>query len=303
MGSFHSQDRRTDILRLMVPFLDLDGGAHCPILHELSYLYSGNSEQLFWLIQRLGCSFRNLSRREKNQYSKNLLSRRPGQRVPEFQSDAARLVWHFFEENPSVCGITDRVGISLLHGIAGDINLVVDEQIHRALLLTEELMEDESSPLNPNVRQRSSDMLLMLRGLVSACSNKLHGLAVYCTGLYDCRRCFRLSARLQTPFMAIISGYFNSRLYISKLPSRKSWPATTDQATSAATVWLEQLKSAGIDLVEYGRKEKQIHNEKHVGKEWLCFTGSKVLLIRLNNFTYGPEPSDWRFWFSEMMES
>jgi hypothetical protein len=76
-----------------------------------------------------------------------------------------------------------------------------------------------------------------------------------------------------------------------------------DIATAIAIVWLEQLQTAGIDLVEYERKEKQIHIQKQVSKEWLPDRRDKGPFLRLISFKYGRKPADWQFWFTEVMES
>lgn len=77
-------------------------------------------------------------------------------------------------------------------------------------------------------------------------------------------------------------------------------------------LWLEQLRSAGVDLEEYGRKEHNLHIEKPelVARE--CFyvwhkKGKSRLtrcctICRLISFTYGPSPDDWRFWMMEWMD-
>ena len=58
--------------------------------------------------------------------------------------------------------------------------------------------------------------------------------------------------------------------------------------------WLADLKSAGIDLNQFGRREESIPKSGMVGRE---FGWPKY--IRLIGFRYGPFPDDWSLWWSE----
>jgi hypothetical protein len=73
-------------------------------------------------------------------------------------------------------------------------------------------------------------------------------------------------------------------------------------------IWLEQLRHSGIDLRRYGRKEKSLWKDPTVNREWetfefkrQCRWTANYLRIRLINFTYGPEPGDWRLWIEPVM--
>ena len=61
--------------------------------------------------------------------------------------------------------------------------------------------------------------------------------------------------------------------------------------------WLEDVVYAGLDLLEYGRREKQLFLEKgHAYRGhavgWGCY---REVYWRLEDFTYGSDPKDWRF--------
>ena len=73
-------------------------------------------------------------------------------------------------------------------------------------------------------------------------------------------------------------------------------------------IWLEQLRYSGIDLRMYGRKEKSLWKDPRVNREWEYHELDKqgwrtgnVYRLRLINFTYGPEPEDWRFWIEPVL--
>ncbi|KAI9651044.1 hypothetical protein NHQ30_001081 [Ciborinia camelliae] len=67
-------------------------------------------------------------------------------------------------------------------------------------------------------------------------------------------------------------------------------------------IWLDQLTSAGFDIVEYGRWEKTMHRTNQ--NNWIRCLYEKIdtcyscYYFRWISFTYGPEKSDWQFWFT-----
>lgn len=67
--------------------------------------------------------------------------------------------------------------------------------------------------------------------------------------------------------------------------------------------FLDDLRASGIDLLEYGKKEKELHNLGIVKQdiEYRCFDRPGIVTPkwRLTGFTYGPSIQDWQFWGSE----
>lgn len=68
------------------------------------------------------------------------------------------------------------------------------------------------------------------------------------------------------------------------------------------------LKEGGIDLVSYGRKERELHSQQFVDKTFRYqFWPTKMKGLGctscatwdLIGFTYGPSPDDWRIWESQ----
>lgn len=58
--------------------------------------------------------------------------------------------------------------------------------------------------------------------------------------------------------------------------------------------WLECLQECGVDLHEYGRKERDLHLQGLVSWNWLIGWSPRRRCF-LTNLTYGPSPSDWKF--------
>lgn len=140
----------------------------------------------------------------------------------------------------------------------------------------------------------------MLREVVSAGAH-LHCLAEdsFCLlpGVPD-GRC-RPYQGLQTPLTAMFTNLYGIIPF-----SRYNGNASENNCTAVTSIWLEQLQLAGVDLVEYGQKEGEIHNRKRGHKEWLDYDFSdRVWSHRLVSFTYGPDPSDWKFYFTQVMEN
>jgi hypothetical protein len=93
-----------------------------------------------------------------------------------------------------------------------------------------------------------------------------------------------------------------------------------------ARVWLEQLSSAGVDLLQYGDREKRLnfHGSSEANNEYLYSWRRKggkttedtmkprlgifdevtedIMKLRLSTFTYGPSPCDWQFWVTEVLD-
>jgi len=68
-------------------------------------------------------------------------------------------------------------------------------------------------------------------------------------------------------------------------------------------IWLEDLMSAGVDLLEYGRNEKAIHarilKAKPLNVLPLTQYYWRGCQWDLLDFTFGPSPGDWRVWLTE----
>jgi hypothetical protein len=108
-----------------------------------------------------------------------------------------------------------------------------------------------------------------------------------------------------TPLGEVIQGTLQPPM--SKCLSSPRPSTLISECTKSLIIWLKQLKNSGVDLIRYGRDEKDILESSSAEKEFEYFWEAKgnrfyYLYIRWINFTYGPEPEDWTFWFAPVME-
>jgi hypothetical protein len=91
-------------------------------------------------------------------------------------------------------------------------------------------------------------------------------------------------------------------------------PVITD-ILKPVMIWLELLYDTGTDLMHYGRKEKELHQEGRTAEFWWFPVWRGKLYGQLGyvlgtygkrfsiSFEFGPKPSDWKFWIIERMDS
>ena len=64
-------------------------------------------------------------------------------------------------------------------------------------------------------------------------------------------------------------------------------------------IWITILYNAGVNLVEYGRREQLIWQSFDVIREWGTPLDNYENRFRFVGFTYGRLPNDWRIWLNE----
>jgi hypothetical protein len=155
------------------------------------------------------------------------------------------------------------------------------------------------------------DLLSLMKELVLAGSD-----------LHEC--CGRFSDFAEeTPLSAMISSF--SYLSYLCLQNRLDFqgergefylpiPVITD-ILKPVMIWLELLYDTGTDLMHYGRKEKELHQEGRTAGFWWFPLWQRKLNWQLSyfmttygerfsiSFEFGPKPSDWKFWIIERMDS
>ncbi|KAH6977394.1 hypothetical protein BKA56DRAFT_588231 [Ilyonectria sp. MPI-CAGE-AT-0026] len=115
-----------------------------------------------------------------------------------------------------------------------------------------------------------------------------------------------------TAFSAIILGTMLSIYRWDGYEAKNDW---IYQLNTALRDWLEDLSIAGVDLTEYGRIEKAVLSSPSVlekssstlcgsavqiPSDWFRFKAKRgdyyqIDHIKLENFTYGPKPTDWSY--------
>jgi hypothetical protein len=114
-----------------------------------------------------------------------------------------------------------------------------------------------------------------------------------------------------TALMIVVDGAFvfssDKRLFSNERPSLEETLRKPGKGKIALLAWLEVLKNFGVDLEAYGRKESSILSREDVewpGREILLYRKGAYyrrcgLYLRLIGFEFGPNPEDWKFWFSD----
>jgi hypothetical protein len=133
------------------------------------------------------------------------------------------------------------------------------------------------------------DLLTLIRELVDAGSD-LHSRS-------------NIQGTRNTPLLHVLSGYA-----FSLFPDFETGTALRD--IIPVTVWLNQLQRSGIDLSAYGKMEQHTQRTQMTNKEfegrykWVigCVGEREIGRLRLINFSFGPNPSDWEFWFVPVMD-
>ena len=96
-----------------------------------------------------------------------------------------------------------------------------------------------------------------------------------------------LNSKRYTPFIYLLSGV----IAICHEDDNHPWSFVLE-------IWLSDLRSSGVDLYEYGYREKELHEngtaDRYFRGRMMRRRGGNVeALWRLVSFTYGSSPSDW----------
>ena len=87
-----------------------------------------------------------------------------------------------------------------------------------------------------------------------------------------------------TPFIHVLIGFINS----CDLPA----PSFELSIKIGLKCWLSSLKSCGINLYEYGKREEELH-ERGLVRNKMKFTRWIRRTAKLASFTYGSSPGGW----------
>ena len=81
--------------------------------------------------------------------------------------------------------------------------------------------------------------------------------------------------------MWLLKGLCNLKTNDDAIPQLEIYP------------WLSDLRDCGVDLYEYGRREKGLYWDGSASREFRLGNPSYFTIWKLVSFTYGSSPSDW----------
>ena len=97
----------------------------------------------------------------------------------------------------------------------------------------------------------------------------------------------RLTTHFQTPFLRLLGA----------VQIEDTSPSPWKLNETPLELWLQDLQACGVDLLEYGRREKAVHGQASIMKHFqFCKTlahGLEISSWHVVDFTFGSSPSDW----------
>jgi hypothetical protein len=212
----------------------------------------------------------------------------------------------------TVCGISDDRGRTLLHCVLWHLG----ERCHLSIEEYNNFVGNESDFNDLHSRQESK--MQVLKGLL----NLIFALVVAGSDLHGCAARWQGQTYLETPLIAIFSGFAHAIYTFSQPIECIPWGQVSEDFTPetdpekvliVVLLWLRVLARAGIDIEEYGRKEKLVYQKGLTGnfyrfqlasiKKWDSgIIDEPILTIYSITFIYGPRPTDWKFWLIEQMD-
>jgi hypothetical protein len=181
----------------------------------------------------------------------------------EWQPDVASIMRGLLGDHqitPTLCHIREDLHRTLLHCISWSLGEqeFISPQIYRASL------NRRPAPATFQICKDPTPRLLILGFKLVATGSNIHALAY---------RCSYKVKRIQTSLTAIFQGFSDFHCIRCPLGIRFHYPSCTVLSPEIlATLpypsdvfnpvfhWLTLLKNAGIDLLDYGRKEKLVYN-------------------------------------------
>jgi hypothetical protein len=234
--------------------------------------FRGDAETFAWLLQASNSTYQQRSVEECVLFALKIC----GAGAQPYMARLVRTILKGREIDEYVCGVRNEFHITLLHCAASNLG---------------ELLSGAFDKLG--VRVRLEDAFHLIRDLVKGRS-KLHALTSFWSG---------------TPMLHVIRGYLYRSPPDCFIYDEGSNRISKKNLPMPLRTWLEQLKGAGVDLVEYGKGEKCVLERLYAILEWDFWEFGKKERwygvrsdLRLINLTYGPEPDDWKFWFAPVMK-
>jgi len=313
-----------DLLRTLTDVVDDDDFFELEAPKSAFNYFFGDAATLSWVLNNVtGYTYQNSALEDRTRLAIFLCSRL-------IQPRAASLVRYLLptpEDIISMCTYQDSRRATLLHGCGwalGEQSLrATQTRILRPRSLCKSRVADYRDRFDYDLKVESDclqDLLLLMKELVVAGSD-LHSCVQRAWNASDE---FKSNCVAETPLSTIISGFshlseiclYNKMAFLGgRGESYIPVPSVTDLCTPIR-LWLQLLYDAGIDLVNYGRKEKLVRRQGQTSAQcrfviWrralsrfssYAHNWRQVEKIFSISFTYGPKPSDWHFWFVEHLD-
>jgi hypothetical protein len=270
--------------------------------------FRGDSALLSWLISETQSDYYQRDLRSRVCLATAICSR---SRQPYVESLIRGLLGSYTIES-TVCGISDHCGRTLLHSALWHLG----EQYHTSFKeYNSPASENSEGNYRRSPHQNQSSVFKSLLDFVSE-------LAVASSDLHGCAQRWPLQKALETPLIAIFTGFARENYLFSHpnfdinyslfVVAKTGFETKPDKVLVVVFLWLQVLESAGIDLEEYGQKEKRLY-QMDLATNLVDFNLSsrsqrdydiieRISTIYSIIFKYGPTPSDWKFWLIEQMD-
>jgi hypothetical protein len=291
-----------DLARLLSDGIDLE---EVSLDQHKNVRFRGHSMLVSWLRSETTCDYDQLDLKSRVCFAINIcsVSRQP------YVESLIRGLLDGYAIDSTICEISDQYGRTLLHSVSYHFG----EQYHTS---PQEYSNFISEKLGVNrFRSQIQSKASVLQSLLNFVSE----LVVAGSDLHALKSFPSRSEHFDTPLTTIIYGYQHSH-YISCqdiifFDANNFVETNPEKVLVTVFLWLRVLESAGIDLEEYGRKEKAIYQKGLVRNTYEYWfpppereqpasgdIEDPINMIYSFTFVYGPTPTDWKFWLIEQMD-
>lgn len=274
------------------------------VTSKSAFLINGDGNLLQWLLPKTKSTYWQLNFEDRVHAMLEIFTR---WRQPHMASIIRAL---FPKDKINVTMVTAKIydsGCMLIHCLAcnlGELSWIAPDTFQMLTKSNRGAGTGEIDEYRSGNKDRLNGVLQILHEVVNARS-PLHETAQYNQLLYYLRH-----QSVQTPFGTLITAFADSTRPVYRNRRRLERDSLLEEVRCLCMVWLQNLEACGIDLREYGRKEKKIQATscvsnvftfwviKNDGPYWVTLRKEYSFI-----FSYGSKPSDWTFWLLEHLES
>jgi hypothetical protein len=308
MYQMKGAQHQLELARLLGEGVDMEEESLNP-----SQTFRGDSALLSWLISETETDYYQRDLRSRVCLATNLCSIT---RQPYVESLIRGLLGSYAIDS-TVCGISDRRGRTLLQSVLRHLG----EQYYTSPQEYNSLVRDKFG-VNCFRSQNHSKTSVLQSLLNFASELVVAGSDLHALESIPSKKMRPAQEYFRTPLKSVIDGFQHSHDIncqdindsFSMWRDANSFIETDPEKVLVTVVlWLRVLESAGIDLEQYGQKEKLIYQKglaeniywfTLVQKETGADTKEPIRRYVMYSFTfiYGPTAADWKFWLIEQMD-